>query len=78
MITPTDEKEQSLRYRECVAIFVIELLNTFADDNEILNAWLVLPTKQDQEGVKREIDRFRTVMEKIESDCALERDELPL
>lgn len=75
MLTYTEERK--LFYRECVAIVVLELLNSFGDDDNILDTWLVLPTDTDREGVKAEMKCFRDIMSLIELDCSEQRSALP-
>lgn len=71
----THYEERKLFYRECVAVLVIELLNAFGEDDQTLDSWLYLPADQDRDGVKKEVDRFRRVMEDIEKECSAKREE---
>ena len=72
----TAEEERKLFYRECVAVFVLELLDAFANDTETIEAWLFLPTEQDQVEFRRELECFRSIMQNIELECSKKRDGL--
>ena len=72
----TDEYKQTLLNMESVCIFVQEIVSAYAEQDEVIESFLVNMTKVELDGVKAEIKNFLLHLSEVETSLALDRQEM--
>ena len=75
-LSQQDDYKQTLLNMESVCIFVQEIVSAYAEQDEVIEGFLVEMTKLELDGVKAEIKNFLHHMAEIETSLALDRQEL--
>ena len=79
-LTTTEAKanRKTLWSMECVVVLVNELLETYKDDPNVIQSFLVEMTEEEMGMLKLEIDKFQTHLSEVETGLASDRQELEL
>ena len=71
-----NEYKTTLWVMECVAVLVQELLETYKDDETVIQSFLTEMSSDEMSELKLEIDKFQAHMSEVETGLALDRQEL--